>query len=69
MSARYLAVFNIGDKAEKIKINWFKLGLSENCAIRDLWAKKEFGAYVDGFAFAIAPQASGFYKLTPLKGK
>ena len=69
-TARYLAVFNIGDKtAEEIKVNWSDLGLSGNCAIHDLWAKKEFGASVDGFTLAIPPHASGFYKLTPLKGK
>ena len=68
--AKYLAVFNTGDaNQEQIKVNWSELGLSGNCAVRDLWAKKDLGAAADGRSFQVAPHASAFYKITPAKSK
>ena len=41
-TAKYLAVFNIGDGSEEtIQVNWDELGLSGECAVRDVWVKKE----------------------------
>jgi hypothetical protein len=69
-AARYLAVFNIGDSGEEqIKINWSELGLSGNCAVRDLWAKKDLGPVAGGQTFKVAPHASAFYKITPVSVK
>ena len=64
--AKYLAVFNIGDGAEEqITVNWSELGLAPNCAVRDLWAKKDLGTVAGGQTFKVAPHSSGFYKITP----
>jgi alpha-galactosidase len=64
-SAKYLAVFNVGDGAEEqIKVNWSELGLSGASAVRDLWAKKDLGTFSGGHIFKVAPHASGFYKIT-----
>jgi hypothetical protein len=66
--AKYLAVFNTGDAAaESIRVNWADLGLPANCAVRDLWAKKDLGTVREGQTVKIAPHASAFYKLTPGK--
>jgi hypothetical protein len=66
--AKYLAVFNIGDTAdENIRVNWSDLGLPANCAVRDLWAKKDLGTVREGQTFKVAPHATAFYKLTPGK--
>ena len=68
--AKYLAVFNIGDSAEEpIKVTWSELGLSGDCAVRDLWAKKELGTAAGGQTFHVAPHASAFYRITPEKSK
>ncbi|HWB86515.1 MAG TPA: glycoside hydrolase family 27 protein [Bryobacteraceae bacterium] len=68
--ARYLAVFNIGDTTpEEIRVNWSDLGLPSECAVRDLWARKNEGTVRDGETFKIAPHASAFYKLTPARSK
>ena len=68
--AKYLAVFNIGDSGdEQIKVNWSELGLSQDCAVRDLWEKKDLGTVSGGQTFKVAPHATAFYKITPAKAK
>lgn len=63
---KYLAVFNTGDAgSEEIAIQWSELGLPANCAVRDLWDRKELGSVRGGRAFQIAPHAAGFYKIRP----
>ena len=40
----YLAVFNVGDKAQAASYSWKDLGLPEGShAIRDLWSRKDLG--------------------------
>ena len=66
--AKYLAVFNTGDTAaEDIRVSWSGLGLPANCAVRDLWAKRDLGTVRDGQTFKVAPHASAFCKITPAK--
>jgi alpha-galactosidase len=62
-SAKYLAVFNTGDAEAEVKVNWDELGLAGQCALRDLWAKKDLGNAASG-VFKLAPHASGFYRVT-----
>lgn len=65
-TAKYLAVFNTGDSGdEQIRIDWSALGLAGECTVRDLWTKKDAGKVTGGQTFALAPHASGFYKITP----
>jgi hypothetical protein len=65
-AAKYLAVFNTGDQAEvEIQVNWSELGLSGECAVRDLWARKDLGVAAGGRTFRVAPHASAFYRITP----
>ncbi len=65
--AKYLAVFHTGDGAEEsIQVNWSDLGLAGECAVRDLWARKELGRVSGGQAFKVAPHASAFYRITPV---
>ncbi len=41
----YLAVFNLGDKAQEVSYSWKDLGLPEGGhAVRDLWARKDLGS-------------------------
>jgi hypothetical protein len=65
-AAKYLAVFNIGDKGEEqIRVNWSELELPKNCRLRDLWAQKDLGTVAEGRSFQLTPHAAAFYKLTP----
>jgi alpha-galactosidase len=69
-AAKYLAVFNTGDSgAEQIMVNWSELDLAQDCAVRDLWAKKDLGTVAGVQTFKVAPHASAFYKITPAKSK
>jgi alpha-galactosidase len=44
-TGRYVAVFNLGDKAQDVTSSWKDLGLPEgNHAVRDLWARKDLGS-------------------------
>lgn len=66
--AKYVAVFNIGDTGdEQVKINWSDLGLPAKCSVRDLWAHKDLGTASDGRVFAVAPHASGVYRVAPAR--
>ena len=56
---------NTGDTGdEQIKVDWPEPGLSRDCAVRDLWAKEDLGVVTGGRTFAVAPHASGIYKIT-----
>jgi alpha-galactosidase len=63
-SAKYLAVFNIGDSAnEDVKVRWVDLELPGRCAVRDLWGRADLGTAIDGRTFTLKPHASGFYRV------
>ena len=65
---KYVAVFNLGDTAEEsIRIDWSGLDLPAQCQLHDLWAGKDMGVVKDGQSFKVAPHASAFYKLTPVR--
>jgi len=66
--ARYVAVFNLGDRAPvEIRVDWAALKLPARCVLRDLWAHKDLGAVDAGYAFQVPPHGSGLYRLTPVK--
>jgi len=35
--------------------------------VRDLWEKKDLGPVANGQTFQVAPHASAFYRIAPLK--
>jgi alpha-galactosidase len=63
-SAKYLAVFNVGDRGpERIRVQWKDVGLQGECSIRDLWAKKDVGKANGEYTFNMGPHASGLYRI------
>jgi len=64
--AKYVGVFNLGERALDVRIEWPELALPENCAVRDLWERKDLGAMRSG-TFRVEPHASGLYKVTRVK--
>lgn len=63
-AGKYLAVFNVGERPTDIRVEWRSLGLPSRCLLRDLWEKKDLGQPEGGFAFHLAPHASGLYKVS-----
>lgn len=47
------------------QVVWSDVGLSANCAVRDLWAHKDLGSAKGGRTCALAPHAAALYKVTP----
>jgi len=63
---RYLAVFNLGDGAPVVvDVAWNDLGLKGNCAVRDLWEKKNLGTVENHFAPEVAAHGAGLYRIKP----
>jgi len=64
-SAKYLAVFNVGDRAPiDIRVEWRALGLPAKCLLRNLWERSDIGVIDGGHTFRVAPHASGLYRVT-----
>ncbi len=63
-NAKYLGVFNTGDRPATIHVDWGALQLPERCLLRDLWERKDLGAAAGGYTFTLAPHASGLYRVT-----
>jgi hypothetical protein len=66
-NAKYLAVFNGGEKPDDIRVDWPALKLPETCALRDLWEKKDVGAIRTGYTFHLPPHGAGLYRVSPVQ--
>ena len=63
--ARYLAMFNVSDKATKqVNFDLSRLGLKSATA-RDLWSQRDLGTVHGRVSAGLAPHASLLYSLTP----
>ena len=59
----YVAVFNLGDSAEKVDLRWSDVGLAAKAApLRDLWAHKDLGR-ADGMQVQLPAHASVLYRI------
>jgi alpha-galactosidase len=64
---KYFALFNISDKKDPLEIgaSWEQLGLTESTYnVRDLWGKKNIGAYNEGFKQAINSHGAGLFRVS-----
>lgn len=64
---RYLAMFNISDKADTKPVHFdlSRLGL-KSVKVRDLWAQRDIGTVRDRVSATLAPHACLLYGLTPV---
>jgi alpha-galactosidase len=61
----YVAVFNLGDKSEYLKLPWNKLGVNASSdEVRDLWMKSSLGNK-NGVQVELRPHASVLYRVSP----
>ncbi|MGI8771168.1 MAG: hypothetical protein ACR2JE_07015 [Acidobacteriaceae bacterium] len=64
-SAKYVAIFNIGDQPSHVTLSWAQLGVqTPRAAVRDLWAKKDLGTRQD-VDLQLKPHSSVLYRVTP----
>jgi len=64
-NAIYLAIFNISDEPEpiKIEVSLADLGLTGEVTIMDLWTGKAIGNFEGAFSQNLAAHSSGLYKI------
>jgi alpha-galactosidase len=74
--AKYLAVFNTADRADRdpaeglgVPVRLADLGLKGECSVRDLWAKKDLGPAGGEFAPVVPWHGAGLYRLTQKGGR
>ncbi|SFT24870.1 X2-like carbohydrate binding domain-containing protein [Paenibacillus sp. BC26] len=64
-----VALYNLGNKAAAVKVNWKDIGLTGAASVRDLWAHKELGKFETGFGpVTLEPHASRLLKVTAQAG-
>jgi alpha-galactosidase len=64
-SAKYVAVFNIGDAPASVDLGWADVGIhAKHANIRDLWAHTDLGKQ-DRIKVSLAPHASTLYRVEP----
>lgn len=61
--SKFVAVFNVGEGAIDIHVDWAALELPERCRLRDLWERKDLGTAVGGHTFRVGPHGSGLYRV------
>jgi alpha-galactosidase len=62
-SAKYVAVFNLGDTKQAVDLKWSDVGVDEaKHAARDLWIHKDLGK-LGSLKLELAPHASALYKV------
>jgi len=67
-TAKYVAVFNVGDASdENIRIKFADIGLPDNCIVHDLWDDQDVGTAQTVGTFTVEPHASGLYRIAAAK--
>jgi len=60
---KYLAMFNLGEKEQKVKFSFYWENLKGNYKVRDLWKKENMGIVSDTLTQVLKPHASVLLKL------
>jgi alpha-galactosidase len=65
----YIAAFNLGSSAQKLRYRWSELGLGEKSyTLRDLWEHKDLGS-ADSLVVELPAHGSVLYSVVPSPGK
>jgi len=62
-----VGLFNTNSTAEKISVNWQKIGLKGKLMVRDLWRQKDLGVFNDGFSTEVPPHGVVLVKIKKKK--
>lgn len=63
-SEKYVALFNISDSSQDVKLDFAAVGLKRKIKVRDLWNKKDLGVFSKAFAQKINAHAAILLKLS-----
>ena len=58
---RYLALFNTGEGAVEVEVEFSELGLKGPCRVRDLWKRGDLGSFGESFEALLPAHGSGLY--------
>ncbi len=62
---RYVAVFNVGEKARQMDLSWRQVGVkATKASVRDLWTRKDMGSEA-GVRVNLKPHSSVLYAVLP----
>src|SRR5579884_206403 len=62
---KFVALFNLGEKPEKITVSWKELGIAGRASVRDLWKRENLGGFSNEFSAQINPHGAGLYRIRP----
>jgi alpha-galactosidase len=62
-----VALFNTGEAAATVTVNWVDVGFTGEANVRDLWQHTELGAYTGFYSVTLNPHASSLLKVTPAR--
>jgi alpha-galactosidase len=66
-SDRYVALFNSGDKQRQATVELRAIGLGDRVVIRDLWARKDLGPFIELYLRTIPPHGAALLRISSLK--
>ncbi len=61
--ALYIALFNLGEKHQKVSVDFADIGLKDKVKVRDLWEKMDLGVFKKQYGRLLKPHASSLLKL------
>jgi hypothetical protein len=61
-----LAMFNLNETAQDIKVDFDSLGMNGICKVRDLWKKEDLGNYKKSFSHEVNPHGAQIFKISPI---
>ncbi|HEY3268367.1 MAG TPA: NPCBM/NEW2 domain-containing protein [Armatimonadota bacterium] len=64
-----VGLFNRGPEPAKVTAHWSDLGLKGRQSVRDLWLRKDIGAFKDAFTAPVAAHGAVLVKIGKPKGK
>jgi hypothetical protein len=62
-----VALFNRGEQAGAVTVNWSDLQLTGRRAVRDLWQRKDLGAFEQKFETQVAPHGAAALRLNAVQ--
>lgn len=62
----YVALFNTGESAAAVSVNWVDVGFTSAANVRDLWQHSDMGTYTGAYSATLNPHASSLIKVTPV---
>lgn len=63
--ALYVALFNLSDRSQAIKVDFAALGLKGTLRLRDLWKRADIGSFTGSYGQMINPHGAALTRVSP----